>query len=317
MKTFVGWSICSELIKQKNDCHSNTTWMNTTDWGVRVSLFQRIATVAYDRLNVSILTIESIESPTTLPINPADFRQYHNIVLGSIPETPLNSTSPDFSGLAVSYTAQYGLGWLLRLYKDRYQEYQNGGLDVLKGFLAVSFQFSTMMWSQWGFQSLPQNMHTTASLQKVTYRALIEPWTIFVFGGIAFLVITWSVGCLAWAHFWLPPSPNASYFPEIDIVAKSSYPEGVRAKPWEMEVRKEGDGRYYVERGDVDDLRRLTRTEGLGNGMSRTVVDRLKGRRIYCGGVEVGENENARDSIIVMVTERDRAMPLREREMYA
>lgn len=247
-------------------------------------------------------------------IDPLDFRQYHNIVLGSIPKTPLNSTSTDFSGVAVSYTAQYGLGWLLRLYKDRYEEYQNGGLDLLKGFLGVSFQFSTMMWSQWGFQSLPQNMHTTASLQKVSYRALIEAWTLLAFGGIAALVIVGSGACLAWVHFYGPHSPNASCFPEIDIVSKSSHPDGLSAKPWEMEVRKQGAGRYYVERGEVDDLGRLTRMKGLGNGMSWAVVDRLRGRRIYCGE---GERSEGGVKTVVIVTERDKVAPLMEREKYA
>jgi hypothetical protein len=290
--------------------------MNVTDWGVKVSLFQRFATVAYDRLNVSILTIESISAPTVLPIPAKDFKQYHEIVLGSIPETPLNSTAPGFSGYAVSYTAQYGLGWLLRLYKSRYEVYHNGGLDVLKGFLAVSFQFSTMMWAQWGFGDLPDNMHTTASLQKASYRALIEAWTIWVFGGIAVVIILWSIGCLTWVHFWGPCSPNASFFPEMDIVSKSNGP-AEKGRSWSMSIKERADekgGRYYVERGDLNDLSKLTRMKGLGNGMSRAVVDGMKGKRIYCGGYREGDGG---EQMIVIVTEKDMVTPLLEKEKYA
>jgi hypothetical protein len=267
--------------------------MNSTYWTLQVSLWQRFATVAYDGVNNSILSIESIGAPHALPIEPSDFEAYHSIALGSVPEL-MNTSDPRYAAAANSYTAQYGLTWLMRVYQEQFETYENGGLDLLKGFLAVSFQFNTQMWSTLQFGSLPDNMKTRATLQKVSYRAIIRPWTVWVFGGLAFVILSWSIGCLIWVCVRGPYSPNTSMFPEIDITSKSSCNNLPRALF--------ADRRVDLSEETLEDLGKLTRMTGLGNGMSRAVVNGIKEKQIRCGSYQ---DANHSEQMIVIVTGED------------
>lgn len=64
----------------------------------------------------------------------------------------------------------------------------------------------------------------------------------------------------------------------------------------------------------LEDLGKLTRMNGLGNGMSRSVVEAIRGKRVFCGsnpGLQNGEK------IIVLVTEHGQVKLLNQHERYA
>jgi hypothetical protein len=203
----------------------------------------------------------------------------------------MNTSDPKYPAAANSYTAQFGLTWLLRVYQEEFETYENGGLELLKGFLAVSFQFNTQMWANLNFEGIPDNMKTTATLQKVSYRAMIRPWTVWAFGGLSLLILSWGIGCLVWVCIYGPYSPNTSMFPEIDITSKS----GCHNLPRAFFVDRRAD----LSKDNLEDLGKLTRMAGLGNGMSRAVVDAIKQQRIRCGSYQ---DANHIEQMIVIVT---------------
>jgi hypothetical protein len=306
-KSNVGCSVCPSELATKHACSTNTTWMNSASWSLQVSLFQRFVTVAYASVNNSILNIESIGPPKVLPIEPSDFEMYHSLALGPVPRV-MNTSDPNYPDAANSYTAQFGIAWLLRVYQEQFPTYENGGLDLLKGLLAVSFQFNTVMWSQLSFKTLPDNMKTTATLQKVTYRAMVRPWTVWVFGGLAFVILSWSIGCLFWVCIYGPSSPNKSMFPEIDITSKSS----CHNLPRELF----NDRHVDMSEKTLEDLARLTRMTGLGNGMSKAVIHNIREKKIRCGSYQ-GAKDNK--EMIVIVTDQDisKVHKLKQRETYS
>ncbi len=264
-----------------------------------------MATVAYDGKNNSILTIEKLGPYKALEIEPTDFELYHSLALPRVTEI-VNMSAPGAEVAASGYTAQWAIGWLLKTYKEQFNTYRDGGLDLLKGFLAVSFQFNTLMWSFLSFSTLPENMKTTATLQQVNYRAMAQPWTVWAFGVLSIVLLSWSIGCLTWVCFYGPNSPNASMFPEIDITSKSSCHN--------LPKSLFGDHKVAAAEDTLEDLGRLTRVTGLGNGMSKAVVNAIRGKRIYCGachGVQEGEK------MVVIVTERGKVEDLEQGKAYA
>ena len=73
------------------------------------------------------------------------------------------------------------------------------------------------MWSTLNFGGLPDNIKTTATLQKVTYQVMIRPWTVWAFVGLAFVILSWSIGYFIWVCVRGPYSSNTS------ILLKSTY----------------------------------------------------------------------------------------------
>lgn len=300
------------------------------DQSTIVYMHKRYATVAYDRHNMSILTIERLSAPVRAPIPASIIRTYFDIVLAPQPSLS-NSSSPAPSLTAAtaadactSYTVQYGIGWILTLYKQDFSDYVDGGLAIMRGFLAIPLQFSTEIWQQADMRSLPADLAVHAQLSRVSYRAIIAPWTVYVFAATAAAVLGWSIGCLGWCLVG-PYTPNASYFPEIDITSKGTSPAaGPKSVDGSLAADRRSAGgsgrgpglevlpREGAEEG-LEDLEYLTRKMGLGNGMSREVVRGIKGKLIYCGAYlgELGDADH-----IVIVTERGRVGPLCKKEKY-
>lgn len=312
------------------------------DQATTTSMYKRYASVAYDAKNMSILSIERLSSPQATAIDAEIIRTYFGIVMRDQPAFA-NSTAPAFSAnnpepvfkdnyeaanACTAYTVQYGIYWILSLYKADFSSYADGGLAILRGFLAIPLQFSTEIWQQAAMDTLPQDLRVDAQLSRVSYRALIQAWTVYIFGGSAFLVLAWCIGCLWWCYLG-PNTPNASYFPELDITSKGTSPvAAVRGsdKSYATSMRS---GRvssrtlHYPQFGpfekgveqeeELEDLEYLMRKLGLGNGMSRAVVRGIKGKRIYCGAYlgDMGEADH-----IVIVTEKDRVRPLVENNLY-
>lgn len=313
------------------------------DQATTTSMYKRYATVAYDAKNMSILSIERLTSPQATAIDADIIRTYFGIVMKDQPAfanstapvfSSANSTTPIFksnseaSNACTSYTVQYGIFWILSLYRSDFNSYADGGLAVLRGFLSIPLQFSTEIWQQAAMDTLPDDLRVDAQLSRVSYRALIQAWTVYIFGGSAFLVLAWCIGCLWWCYLG-PYTPNSSYFPEIDITSKGTSPAAAVRRPDGNYASSMRSGRassrtlHYPQFGpfekgveqeeELEDLEYLMRKLGLGNGMSRAVVKGVKGKRIYCGAYigEMGEADH-----IVIVTEKDRVRPLVKNKLY-
>ncbi len=271
-------------------------------------MFSRRATVAYDAVNISILSIESITPPVPTPVDISDFKFYCDIVLASVPPT-LNITANEsaFENACTDFSVGFGLGFILRLYETDYTLYYDGGLSILRGFLAVPFQFSTALQQMGNINKIPEENHVTASLSKNSYRAIVDPWTVWVFGALAALVTSWGLGCLVWLSLYGPYSPNTSFFPEIDITSKS----GVHAT---RKSYSDSEQQFEVADETLEDLGKLTRMHGLGNGVSPSVVQAIRGKRVFCGS-SPGPHDG--EKVIVLVTERGQVKLLNQHESYS
>jgi hypothetical protein len=309
---YVGWSICpSELSGdgKGNLCATNQTWTEFTTWNTTVEMLKRTATTAYSITNISILSVDAISEPISAPIDKKNIETYLGIVMEDVPNA-INRTNDTYGYEvgATSFQAQWGLGWLLRLYMNDFQTYADGGISILRGFISIPLQFSTIVQQQapGGLASLPEDMHTTATLANSSYRAMAEPWTVWVFAFLSFSVALWSIAVLSWVSFYGPHTPNSSFFPEIDITSKSS----MHTLP-----QSQDDGKILEVSDEVlEDLGKLTRIEGLGNGMTSCVIDGVSGKRVYCGSYRWTKNG---EQIIVLVTERRKVEPLNKHEKYA
>lgn len=273
-------------------------------------MYSRQATVAYDSQNVSILSILSITEPNPYPVPMADFKLWCDIVLAPVP-TVLNMTANEttFDNGGTNFDVEYGLSYFLRLFETDYGTYLDGGLSLLRGFLAVPFQFSTALQQMGDINLLPKENHVTASLSKSSYRAMVELWTVCVFGFLAFLLTSWGVGCLVWISFYGPDSPNASFFPEIDITSKSSI--HMIRQPYYSNY---GHQAIEIPDNTLEDLGKLTRSYGLGNGKSSAVIQAIRGKRVFCGSRPGPQGE---ENIIVLVMERGQVRILNQQEEYA
>jgi hypothetical protein len=303
-----GWGVCAS-----GDCIQDTSW-HRTDAAVNVTAFQRFADTAYDRQNASILSIEKISAGSIVAIDPGDFRKYHDIILAPTPAV-LNQSDGLFADKAAGFVVQLVLQGLLATYKTQFGLYPNGALDLLKGFLAVPFQFNTLLLEMLAPTSVPANLETVARLQRSAYRAIASPWNVYLFAALAFVMLAWSLGCLTCVCFWLPASPNGSAFPEIDLVSKAACGRGacgachVGGPAPARVVLPDGKCiRIVVEPEPLEDLGKLTRSMGLGNGMSGAVLAGIKDKRAYCGAYTGGSggDGNRQDEMVVIVTGRDR-----------
>jgi len=304
----VGWTICPEPLYNAKLCQNDTSWTDLVRWNTTVSMFSRRATVAYDSQNVSIVSVESITEPVQIPTDGDDFALYCAVIMSSITDNTSYSADPKTYGFSSSVFAfGYGIGFILRLYLNDQPTFLDGGRSLLRSFVAVPFQFSTIMRQYGGKDQMPPENHVTASLAHSSYRAFIDPWMVWVFASLAFVLIAWCVVALAWITFLGPYSPNLSFFPEINIASKSSLQQAPDAR---------GDADPHLETADdtLEDLGRLTRGFGLGNGMSTDVIESLRGKRVFCGSI-AGTNEGER--IIVLVTEGGRLKLLNEHERYS
>ncbi|KAI9786498.1 MAG: hypothetical protein M1839_006958 [Geoglossum umbratile] len=215
-KILAGWSVCPSTLDDHGSCFNDTTWAGKLDQSTSLSLFKRYATVAYDRNNFSIRSIESISPPSAEVLVAQDFTKVYKAVFAPIPEQ-LNPSASDFKGFAAIYSLQVGIGWTLRLYQDYFPESREAPLSLLQGFLTVPIQFSTTAWQIVDTHDLPSDLNTVASMTGSTYRAIGEPWTIFTFGGLAIFLIIWALAFLAWIQWASARAPDTTLFPEIDI----------------------------------------------------------------------------------------------------
>jgi hypothetical protein len=181
------------------------------------------ADIAYDLNNFTILSVQSITEPE--PIDPIFISQtvgnlsyLFSFAFTTLPDT-FKTSDPGFENYTSSWCVAYDIGWALRLYQDDYRNYPGGPLDVLKGFLTVPIQFSTTAWQWASFDTLPQDLLTTASFSTSSQRALGKLWVLVVFTAGAGSLILLSVLALLWVVIWGPRSPDSPRWSELDARA--------------------------------------------------------------------------------------------------
>ena len=192
---------------------------------------------------------------------------------------------------ATSYVAQYGFGWILRLYKDNYPEDRHSALNLLRGFLIVPIQFSTIAWLS-DMRSMPSDMRTKASLAQVEFRAMTKRWTLIIFCVLVALIAIWNIVCMIWVCFKGPYSPNSSLFPEIDVVSKCR--TGVH-----LAGRRNPNDAQVEDEMSVQDLQSMMQNLGLGNGGSKDILERLGKQQIFCGARMEGNAQHGRKFIVI------------------
>ena len=201
-----------------------------------------------------------------------------------------NTSSPAFVAQATTAAVQFELGWILRLYQDDFSTYENGPLNILRGFLTIPIQFSTLAWQLIDINNIPTDLKTTAALSKGSNRAIAQPWTIRVFGVLGAFMYLWIMACLVWVCWFSYNSANSSIYPEIDFASKC--------------------GAWFPR--DVPTLGHALHSSRLDNCTSKEVIERLGGRRIFFGVQELAGN----DQRIVLAMERGTLEKLSEGSEY-
>lgn len=256
-------------------------------------MYSRRATVAYDKVNISILSIENITDPKPVAVENLWLRLYTGFVMGAVNHTPNWDTDPQgYGSSATQYSFAYGMTYILRLYIKEFVAYNDGGRSLLRSFIAVPFQFSTSIRQYGNISQEGTDNEVTAVLAKGASRAIIAPWTVYTFGALAFTMTLWCIVLLVWISFFGPYFPNLSFFPEINITSRSSAQLGI-------DYTTDLDPNLEMADETLEDLTTLTRSNGLGNGLSVSVVDAIRNKRVYCGSLP-GKREG--EEVIVLVT---------------
>jgi hypothetical protein len=206
------------------------------------------------------------------------FRSLYQKLFAPIPKS-LNASAKGFNDSAITYSVQVGIAWTLRLYQDYFPTNEAGPLSMLQGLLTVPIQFSTTAWQIVDIDSLPPDLNTIASMTKITYRAIGKRWAISVFGGLALFLVLWAMAFLAWICRTTVEIPNTSLFPEIDISSKCRVP-AVQQKAHSQKTEISESWRDFAE---------FLQSEVGNNSTSETVKKCLKGKRIHCRVLKVGE----------------------------
>jgi hypothetical protein len=250
-----------------------------------MTIFKRYATVAYDGRNLSILSVESISSPTLVEYHADDLRQIFTAALTPHP----NATSDDTE---LTNALLFQLGFILRLYQDNFRDAREVALDLLRGFLTVPIQFSTLVWvfvnatapegATPGIYALPADFETTASAAQVTYRALVTPWFVYAFISVALFLLVWGNSVFVYMLFQNTVSPNSSCFPEIDICSKPCHPAEIASG-----------------NGAAAGYSSMLRQKGLGNAETPAIAKAVKGEIIRVSRVHSKER---RGDVIVLTT---------------
>ena len=298
----LGWTICpSDLFVLGGGlCLNDTSWTNRVDVSTVLVIRKRYATVAYDVGNFSIRSIESIGEPE--PITPtfitdtvSNLTKIFGLAFTSIPAT-FNTSDENFETYASSWSNFYMLGWALRLYQDDYPNYPGGPLDVLKSFLTMPIQFSTIAWETASWSTLPSDLQTTGTYATSSPRVLGKLWVLIVFATGTGSLMLLSTTILVYVVVWGPVTPNSSRWPELDILAKFRLAianSSIGARPEDIEAL---------------DLKDFARQNGLGNGTSEVVRACLEGQRVFV---------RVENGAIVLAMRADQAERLKYGQRYS
>jgi len=258
-----------------------------------MSIFKRYATVAYDRQNFSILSIESISPPEPVTYDPSDFRAIYSEAF--VP--PANEISYDAMAVDVLL---FQLGWLLRLYQDDYSDDKDTPVTYLQGLLTIPVQFYTAAFEHANATyarngitlegidlTVPPDLETKISATLIKPRAKAKLWTFCVFVGTASILILWCGIIFVWVLGQETAFPNISSFAEIDFGSKWFLPNGQRSL--------RGDS----NQSGIEGFQSMLRAEGLGNAESRAIVGTVKDRIIR---VAAKQDSAQNKEVIILAT---------------
>jgi hypothetical protein len=191
-----------------------------------MSIFKRYATVAYDRQNFSILSVESVSPPEPVTYDPSDFRAIYSRTF--VPSA--NKTSDDT--IAVE-ALLFQIGWLLRLYQDDYRDDKETPLTYLQGLLTIPVQFYTAAFEyanatyarnaitlEGNYLNVPSDLETEVSAALIKFRVQAKDWTFWVFCGVVSVLTLWCGIIFVWVLSQEAAFPNISSFAEINFGSK-------------------------------------------------------------------------------------------------
>lgn len=195
----------------KGTCQSDPSWTNSLDATLSLVLFQRNATVAYDKSNFSILSIESLSDTTNATYDNlvADFNKMFQIMYPAFQIlisdfegiiTNFNSIWPDLTYWASVYCIQSELASAQWLFENDFPTWITGEGDILKGLLTIPIQFGTLLWQFVDIASLPPVLKTTASAARVAYRPRSPLWTVALFAALTLGLVVWAIICLLYVR---------------------------------------------------------------------------------------------------------------------
>jgi hypothetical protein len=230
-----GISICPFDVMSQGACQNDKNWTTTLDASLALSLFQRTATVAYDKTNFSILSIESISKPTpaTNPNITADFQRMFSVmypqvsnIISDVAGAILNPSSvyPELAYWASVYCVQSEVSSANWLYQNGFPTWVTGERDILAGFLAVPVQFGTLLWQWVDWKDMPATLQAQASGATVTYRARAQLWTVALFAAIVLGIVLWAVACLAYVHVRGFAKTQLQHSPTLDAAFQKGNP---------------------------------------------------------------------------------------------
>jgi hypothetical protein len=102
-----------------------------------------------------------------------------------------------------------------------------------------------------------------------------QAWTVITFGVMTFFLFLWSLVCLAWIYFKGPATPDASLFPEMDIMNKCH--DG-------LTTLMVSDGKKVnLSETLLNDAGTLARLCDLRFSSSADIAKVTCGKRVFCG----------------------------------
>ena len=235
-----------------------------------MSIFKRYATVAYDRQNFSILSVESVSPPEPVTYDPSDFRAIYSRAF--VPSA--NKTSDDT--IAVE-ALLFQIGWLLRLYQDDYRDDKETPLTYLQGFLTIPVQFYTAAFEyanatyarnaitlEGTYLNIPSDLETEVSAALIKFRVQAKDWTFWVFCGVVSMLMLWCGIIFVWILIQRPAFPNISSFAEINFGSKWFLPNSQGSV--DGDSRQSGAGNFQS----------MLWAKRLGNAETRAIVDTIE-----------------------------------------
>ena len=252
-----------------------------------MNVFKRYSTAAYDSRNLSILNVDSLTSPRIVTIDPRDFRTIFSLIF-----TPGDNLTSDDTEMTNAMLFQ--IGWFLRLYQDEFPDNKYTPLNFLRGLLTVPIQFTVTAWQfvnatvsaldpESTSYALPDDLKTTASSARRTYRALTAmPWIVYTFIAMVSVLLLCGNIILTFAWSQKMVAPNTSSFSEVDASSKSA---------------------HSLTQQPLQDYSSALQNARLGNASSGKIVRGVKNKRIRV--VEIDDVRHNEKCILLVVTDVD------------
>jgi hypothetical protein len=256
-----------------------------------MSVFKRYATVAYDRQNFSILSVESVSPPEPVTYDPNDFRAIYSRAF--VPSA--NKTSDDT--IAVE-ALLFQTGWLLRLYQDDYRDDKETPLTYLQGLLTIPVQFYTAAFEyanatyarnaiilEGNYLNVPSDLETKVSAALIKFRVQAKDWTFWVFCGVVSILMLWCGIIFVWILIQETAFPNISSFAEINFGSKWFLPSS----------QGSGDSRQPGTEG----FQSMLWAKRLGNAETRAIVRTIENSMTR---VAAKKDSTENEDVIVLAT---------------